>query len=120
MIKHLRVITLLFSLVTLIYAYQSRQSHAKFLGVPFEFRFPTPGRIRERCWNAGDARIFTPHIFGVGWSLNACQVLRRLGYVDQDEDEGLGTRSGRLILATPDGCSDTSVGAMPRCHCPVV
>ena len=90
MIKRLRVITLMFSLVTLVYAYRSRQSHGKFLGVPFEFRFPTPGRIRERWWNADDARIFPPHIFGVGWSLNVYQALRRLGYVGQDEDEAAG------------------------------
>ena len=90
MIKRLRVITLLFSLVTLIYAYRSRQSHGKFFGVPFEFRFPTLERIRERWWNADDSRVFTPHVFGVGWSLNAYQVLRRLGYVDQEEDEASG------------------------------
>ena len=79
MIKRLRVITLLFSLVTVIYAYRSQQSHGKFPGVPFEFRFPTLGRIRERWWNADDSRVFTPHVFGVGWSLNAYQVLRRFG-----------------------------------------
>ena len=90
MINRLRVAALLFSLTTLIYAYRSRQSHGTFLRVPFEFRFPTPGRVRERWWNAKDTRMFTPHVFGVGWSLNVYQVLRRLGYVGEDGDEATG------------------------------
>ena len=32
-----------------------------------------------------------------------------MGYVDQEEDEASGTRSGRLIFATPDGCSNTDI-----------
>ena len=90
MLNRLRVAALLFSLATLVYAYRSRQSHGTFLGVPFEFRFPTPARVMERWWNAKDTRIFTPHVLGVGWSLNVYQVLRRFGYVGQDEDEATG------------------------------
>ena len=90
LINRLRVVALVFSLVTLIYAFRSKQSHGTFFGVPFEFRFPTPGRVRDRWWNAKDTRIFTPHVFGVGWSLNAYQVLRRLGYVGEDEDKATG------------------------------
>ena len=90
MINRIRVVTILFSLATLVYAYRSRQSHGTFVGVPFEFRFPTPGRIQERWWNRNDGRLFTPHVFGVGWSLNVYQVLRRLGYVGEDEDEATG------------------------------
>ena len=81
----LRAATLLFTLATLVYAYRTRQSHGTFLRVPFEFRFPTPQRVRERWWNAADDRILTPHVFGVGWSLNVHQVLKRLGYVGRDD-----------------------------------
>jgi uncharacterized membrane protein len=34
---------------------------------------------RERFWNAEDPRIFTPKVFGWGWSINFYQVVRRLG-----------------------------------------
>ena len=75
----LRVATSLFTVAVVVHAVRSKQSHGKFLGVPFEFRFPTVSRVRERWWNREDRRIFTPHVFGVGWSLNLYQVRERLG-----------------------------------------
>ena len=73
-----RTIATAFTVATLVYAIKTRQSHGRFLKVPYEFRVPTVQRIRDRFWNPNDARIFTPHIFGVGWSLNVYQVVRRL------------------------------------------
>jgi hypothetical protein len=46
--------------------------------VPYDFRMPTLARLQQRFWNADDPRIFTPHVFGVGWSLNVYQVLHKL------------------------------------------
>ena len=51
----------------------------KFLGIPYDFRFPWPRVWRERFWNAEDLRIFTPKVFGWGWSINFYQIARRLG-----------------------------------------
>ena len=73
-----RTIATAFTVATVVYAIKTRQSHGRFLKVPYEFRVPTVQRIRDRFWNPDDERIFTPHIFGVGWSLNAYQVVKRL------------------------------------------
>jgi hypothetical protein len=55
-----------------------RKRVGKFLKIPYDFRWPTPAVWRERCWNAEDPRVFTPHVFGWGWSINLYQVARRL------------------------------------------
>jgi uncharacterized protein DUF5808 len=47
-----------------------RDWHGRILFLPYDFRRPTPARIRERWWNADDPRLLTPHVFGVGWSVN--------------------------------------------------
>lgn len=46
--------------------------------VPYDFRPPTPERLRRRMWNA-DQPLLTPHVFGVGWTLNLGRIARRLG-----------------------------------------
>jgi hypothetical protein len=46
--------------------------------IPYEFRPPTLFRVRERWWNPDDPRILTPHVFGVGWSVNLGRILRVL------------------------------------------
>lgn len=44
---------------------------------PYDFRMPTIERVIERWWNPDDERIFTPDVFGVGWSINLYQAMRR-------------------------------------------
>ena len=51
-----------------------RTWHGKVLGVPYDFRRPTLARLREKWWNR-DGPLFTPHTFGVGWSLNLYRVM---------------------------------------------
>ncbi len=80
-VSRLRKLTSLFAVVTVVYALKTRQSHGRFLRVPFEFRVPTPHRIRQRLWNPDDESVVTPQVFGVGWTLNLYQVARRLGLV---------------------------------------
>ena len=46
--------------------------------VPYDFRPPTVDRVRQRLWDA-DEPLFTPHVFGVGWTLNLGRLARRLG-----------------------------------------
>jgi len=55
-----------------------RQKVGAWLGIPYDWRWPTPAVIRERFWNPADARILTPHVFGWGWSLNLPSLFRRL------------------------------------------
>ena len=82
-IKKWRTFASLFTLATVIYAIKTRQSHGRFLKVPFEFRLPTVQRVRERWWNPEEGRIFGPHAFGVGWSVNLHEVARRLCLVKE-------------------------------------
>lgn len=53
----------------------------RFLGIPYDWRAPTWTVIKERMWNPNDPRIFTPHVFGWGWSINVYQLLHRLGLI---------------------------------------
>lgn len=53
------------------------QLTGKFLGVPYDLRFPTPARIRERVWNPDDPRIIVPRVFGAGWTLNLYSLRSR-------------------------------------------
>lgn len=43
--------------------------------VPYDFRFPTPERVRARLWDP-DGRLITPHVWGVGWSPNVGRLVR--------------------------------------------
>ena len=90
----LRVVTSMVSVGAVVYALRTRQTHGTFLFVPFEFRVPTLDRFRERWWNPDDERILTPHVFGVGWSVNAYQVANRLGLIEP-EGEDASRRNGR-------------------------
>jgi uncharacterized membrane protein len=47
-----------------------RTWYGSILGIPYDFRLPTPERIEEKIWNKNTSRIIMPHIFGVGWSIN--------------------------------------------------
>lgn len=47
-----------------------RDWHGDICGIPYDFRPPTPARVVERWWNPNDTRLLTPHVFGVGWSIN--------------------------------------------------
>ena len=54
-----------------------REWHGDLGGfVPYDFRIPTLSRVRDRWWNPGDDRLFTPHVFGVGWSVNLARLTR--------------------------------------------
>jgi hypothetical protein len=57
----------------------ARTWHGRIAGVvPYELRPPTLARARERWWNPSDPRLFTEHVFGVGWSVNLAWLSRKL------------------------------------------
>jgi hypothetical protein len=59
---------------------EEREWHGRVAGtVPYEFRPPTLERVRERWWNPNDERLFTEHVFGVGWSVNFARLARLAG-----------------------------------------
>jgi hypothetical protein len=53
-----------------------RTWNGKIGPVPYDFRPPTPSRIRQRLWNPDDNRILVPQLFGVGWTINLGRVVR--------------------------------------------
>jgi hypothetical protein len=58
---------------------EEREWHGKVANfIPYEFRPPTLERLRERLWNPEDPRIFTEHIFGIGWAINFYTLLQKL------------------------------------------
>ena len=60
-------------------AFMRRETEGELLGIPYSFSPPTLERLKGRLWNAEDHRVFTPHIFGWGWSVNFYQIGKRLG-----------------------------------------
>lgn len=56
-----------------------RTWHGKVAGVvPYDLRMPNPRRIREAVWNPANQRLIVPHAFGVGWTVNAGYLTRRV------------------------------------------
>jgi hypothetical protein len=51
-----------------------RTWHGDVGGVPYDFRPPTVDKIRRTVWNPDDPRLFPPHVFGVGWSINFARL----------------------------------------------
>ncbi len=77
----LKTAIFLFTVATVAYSIRSKRSHGRFLGVPFDWRMPSLGEMRQKLWNPADDRLFTPTTFGIGWVPNAHQLLQRLGYL---------------------------------------
>jgi len=60
------------------FAATRRQKVGAWLGIPYDWRWPTPAVFRERFWNPDDPRVLTPHVFAWGWSINLPSLFRRL------------------------------------------
>ncbi|HEX8917571.1 MAG TPA: DUF5808 domain-containing protein [Chloroflexota bacterium] len=56
---------------------KDRTWYGTIVGIPYDFRPPTPERLRATFWNKNDPRIFTPRPFGVGWGVNVYRLLHR-------------------------------------------
>lgn len=73
---------------------EARTWHGRLLGViPYDFRLPSLGRLREAYWNPSSNRLFTDRPLGIGWAVNIPVLLRRTG-LDQ-RLPGLGSRNVR-------------------------
>lgn len=55
------------------------------LGMPFDFRGASVERVSNRVWNPADPRIFTPRLFGVGWTINLGALAVRFGLLRPDD-----------------------------------
>jgi hypothetical protein len=50
-------------------------------GIPYDWRAPTPDRLRSRAWNPDDPRMFTPKTFGWGYGINAYWLAHPVRYL---------------------------------------
>jgi hypothetical protein len=58
---------------------EERTWHGRIGGlVPYDFRPPTPARLRQTYWNPDEPRIFTDRILGLGWAVNFHSLLQVL------------------------------------------
>ncbi len=85
---------------------ESPQPQGRVLGMPYEFRAPSAGRIMERLWNPADPRIIMPRTWGVGWTINFGAVAVRMGLVRPDDVEtrpfeNLSAGVVRLVVTVP-------------------
>lgn len=51
------------------------------LGIPYDFRLPTPARVAGAAWNRSTDSLLVPHVYGWGYALNLRAAARRLGLV---------------------------------------
>lgn len=52
-----------------------RTWQGRVVGVPYDFRVPTPQRLRAAFWNEENPSLFSPRVVGIGWDLNFYRVL---------------------------------------------
>lgn len=48
---------------------RSQDIGGRFLGIPYDWRWPTLRKIKGRIWNPGGPML-PPKVFGWGWTLN--------------------------------------------------
>jgi hypothetical protein len=54
---------------------KERTWHGSIGKVPYDFRTPSPKRIKRSFWAPDDSRVFVPRAFGVGWSVNFASAM---------------------------------------------
>jgi hypothetical protein len=57
---------------------QGGERTGTFMGMPYDWRRPTKARVKERWWNSGDRRLFTPKVYGWGYDVNFAELTRRM------------------------------------------
>jgi hypothetical protein len=55
-----------------------RDWHGEVAGVPYDLRPPTMDKLRRSAWDPENPKVFVPHAFGVGWSVNLARVAEML------------------------------------------
>ncbi|RJL31258.1 hypothetical protein [Bailinhaonella thermotolerans] len=54
---------------------REREWHGRVAGLPYDFRPPTPARLRRAVWNP-EGPLIQPHAFGIGYSVNFARLAR--------------------------------------------
>jgi hypothetical protein len=70
---------------------EDRTWHGRVLGVPYDFRPPTVGRLAKAYWSPGNRALLTPMPFGVGYAVNLARVA---ALVKRDREPALASHPG--------------------------
>jgi hypothetical protein len=54
---------------------EERTGHGRVFGIPYDFRRPTLDKVRRAFWDPENPALFTPHAFGVGYSVNLATLM---------------------------------------------
>jgi hypothetical protein len=60
-----------------------RTWHGRVFGIPYDFRPPTPSRIRSSHEATVGDHLIVPRTFGLGWSINVRKLKRVFGRARQ-------------------------------------
>lgn len=55
----------------------AREPQGRFLGLPYNWRRPTPDEAGKGVWDPDDRRILTPKNYGWGYGINFAALKRR-------------------------------------------
>ena len=68
---------------------EERTWHGKVMDFfPYDLRLPTMERFKERIWNPQEPRLWSPTVFGVGWTVNVGRLYALLTGEAGLEDTG--------------------------------
>lgn len=63
--------------------------------IPYDFRVPDIGRLRDAYWNTGSDVVLTDRPLGVGWAVNLPALLRRVGLMSEARPTRSSARGSR-------------------------
>jgi hypothetical protein len=90
MVRLLQVAALSFTLIAVCQELEKPREQRMWQGraagvVPYSFRMPTLGRLKESFWNPYESRMLTPAVFGLGWAVNFFTLLENLRFLPQTD-----------------------------------
>ena len=56
----------------------AREPEGRFLGLPYNWRWPRRGEMGKGVWDTDESRIWTPKNYGWGYTINFAALRRRL------------------------------------------
>jgi hypothetical protein len=69
---------LLVGVVRLYHREMARKPQGRFMGIPYNWQWPTRADAARGIWDPDDHRILTPKNYGWGYGINFAELARRL------------------------------------------
>lgn len=58
-----------------------KSNQKKIFGIPYDFSRPSIAKVKTRYWNQQDNRLFTPKVYGTGWTFNFYWFVHPIRYI---------------------------------------